>query len=258
MEHQTHQVFYLFYQSQLSTGDSNVSQMLKSIAKQAIRLNKKQQLTGVLGYYREENFQTTYLVQYIEGPYDVVQRTFEKIRMDARHQQVKVLFEGSRSQPLFPAWRMKLVDLQNYSTFNKKSRFRKMKIYPISAKFFQFASQGIPYLPQIVLNRQPHTDKINHQIRHKSRLASNSLQTQALQATSNISLTDWNESKFQEFLNNLKQDYEKDQTPSTSFVEYDEDGELPTWVQNRKLLVRVFVIWLILVGYLLFSVLGNI
>ena len=47
-------------------------------------------------------------VQWLEGPHDAVQQTYERIGQDPRHTDVEVITTGTRTDRLFPVWAMAL------------------------------------------------------------------------------------------------------------------------------------------------------
>ena len=67
----------------------------------SINNNKRDQITGAL-ICRSDLY-----LQYLEGPTESIDETFNKIKHDDRHVEVKVLKEGVHAQRLFPKWAMR-------------------------------------------------------------------------------------------------------------------------------------------------------
>jgi hypothetical protein len=63
--------------------------------------NKKSHITGAL-ICRSDLY-----LQYLEGPTETIDETFDKIKQDDRHVEVKILKEGTHSERLFPSWAMR-------------------------------------------------------------------------------------------------------------------------------------------------------
>ena len=63
--------------------------------------NKKSHITGAL-ICRSDLY-----LQYLEGPSETIDETFDKIKQDDRHVEVKILKEGMHSERLFPRWAMR-------------------------------------------------------------------------------------------------------------------------------------------------------
>ncbi|MDE3200023.1 MAG: BLUF domain-containing protein [Acidobacteriota bacterium] len=76
--------------------DAEILKILESARKQ----NPKVDVTGALLY------SGNYFAQVLEGPFDAVQSTFERIRMDARHAEVSVLSCKPIDSRNFAQWSM--------------------------------------------------------------------------------------------------------------------------------------------------------
>ena len=66
----------------------------------AHRNNSELDITGIL-LYDKLNF-----VQYLEGPAEHLNFLFEKLKVDARHTQVRSIMFGPAKRRLFPSWVM--------------------------------------------------------------------------------------------------------------------------------------------------------
>ena len=67
----------------------------------SVNNNQRNQITGAL-ICRSDLY-----LQYLEGPTDSIDETFNKIKHDDRHVEVKILKEGINAQRLFPKWAMR-------------------------------------------------------------------------------------------------------------------------------------------------------
>ena len=74
---------------------------LNGILVTSIDNNKKGHITGAL-ICRSDLY-----LQYLEGPTETIDETFDKIKRDDRHVEVKILKEGMHSERLFPRWAMR-------------------------------------------------------------------------------------------------------------------------------------------------------
>ena len=81
------------------------AQELKRIVAQSTRRNRAREITGVLLCCGE------HVMQLLEGEESVVDATFERIRNDARHQDVQLLLRKTVRKRLFPESRMALAEL---------------------------------------------------------------------------------------------------------------------------------------------------
>jgi len=89
---------HLIYSSRPFGFDQNT---LNSILVTSIDNNKKGHITGAL-ICRSDLY-----LQYLEGPTETIDETFDKIKQDDRHVEVKILKEGMHSKRLFPRWSMR-------------------------------------------------------------------------------------------------------------------------------------------------------
>ena len=89
---------HLIYSSRPFGFDQNT---LNGILVTSIDNNKKGHITGAL-ICRSDLY-----LQYLEGPTETIDETFDKIKQDDRHVEVKILKEGMHSKRLFPRWSMR-------------------------------------------------------------------------------------------------------------------------------------------------------
>ena len=89
---------HLIYSSRPFGFDQNT---LNSILVTSIVNNEKSHITGAL-ICRSDLY-----LQYLEGPTETIDETFDKIKQDDRHVEVKILKEGMHSERLFPSWAMR-------------------------------------------------------------------------------------------------------------------------------------------------------
>ena len=89
---------HLIYSSRPFGFDQNT---LNGILVTSIDNNKKGHITGAL-ICRSDLY-----LQYLEGPTETIDKTFDKIKRDDRHVEVKILKEGMNSERLFPRWAMR-------------------------------------------------------------------------------------------------------------------------------------------------------
>ena len=89
---------HLIYSSRPFGFDQNT---LNGILVTSIDNNKKSHITGAL-ICRSDLY-----LQYLEGPSETIDETFDKIKQDDRHVEVKILKEGMHSERLFPRWAMR-------------------------------------------------------------------------------------------------------------------------------------------------------
>ena len=89
---------HLIYSSRPFGFDQNT---LNCILVTSIDNNKKGHITGAL------ICSSDLYLQYLEGPTETIDETFDKIKRDDRHVEVKILKEGMHSERLFPRWAMR-------------------------------------------------------------------------------------------------------------------------------------------------------
>jgi len=89
---------HLIYSSRPFGFDQNT---LNGILVTSVDNNKRDQITGAL-ICRSDLY-----LQYLEGPAESINETFNKIQHDDRHVEIKVLKEGMHAERLFPKWAMR-------------------------------------------------------------------------------------------------------------------------------------------------------
>ena len=98
-------IFQLGYVS--TESDSFSSQELVELLNQARSLNEKKDITGLL-LYREGSF-----YQVLEGNSDAVTSTFQSIKKDPRHKNIRMLFSSDTDEREFADWRMGFLNLND-------------------------------------------------------------------------------------------------------------------------------------------------
>ena len=93
-----HLLKHLIYSSRPFGFDQNI---LNGILVTSVDNNKRDQITGAL-ICRSDLY-----LQYLEGPADSINETFDKIQHDDRHVEIRVLKEGIHAERLFPKWAMR-------------------------------------------------------------------------------------------------------------------------------------------------------
>ena len=89
---------HLIYSSRPFGFDQSI---LNGIMITSVNNNKRDQITGAL-ICRSDLY-----LQYLEGPTESIDETFNKIKNDDRHVEIKVLKEGVHAKRLFPKWAMR-------------------------------------------------------------------------------------------------------------------------------------------------------
>tara|TARA_B100000902_G_scaffold374647_1_gene403817 strand:+ start:777 stop:1214 length:438 start_codon:yes stop_codon:yes gene_type:complete len=93
-----HLLKHLIYSSRPFGFDQNI---LNGILVTSVDNNKRDQITGAL-ICRSDLY-----LQYLEGPRESIDETFNKIQHDDRHVEIKLLKEGMHAERLFPQWAMR-------------------------------------------------------------------------------------------------------------------------------------------------------
>jgi len=76
------------------------SEDIAAILKTARDFNSKNNITGCLLYYKHE------FIQILEGEREIIKDLFSRIDMDARHNNITVLAQGSKEKRVFDDWSM--------------------------------------------------------------------------------------------------------------------------------------------------------
>lgn len=98
--------YFLSYVSRSTV--KNTDEILDSISEVSSRNNSKKGISGVL------LLNGNYFFQVLEGPEQEVKKTFEKISLDKRHSEIRILLHCYNEKKLFDQWFMKGFNLQSY------------------------------------------------------------------------------------------------------------------------------------------------
>ena len=91
-----------------SSANSNLTQKdIRDILSHSRENNSKNGITGCLLHYNEE------FLQILEGKKSEVQRLFNIVKKDQRHQNVIVLYEGTKEHRYFSNWKMAFYNLNS-------------------------------------------------------------------------------------------------------------------------------------------------
>jgi len=100
-------LYYILY---ISAGTNWFNEAeLKDLLKASHRNNTRDGITGLL-LYGDGNF-----VQLLEGEKTVVERTFERVSADPRHESVTIIDSGELSERNFPKWSMGFKAMDSFS-----------------------------------------------------------------------------------------------------------------------------------------------
>lgn len=99
------QLYQLAYasQSNVSLGDKGINLEIGRILTKSKNNNSKKAIGGVL-YYADGHF-----FQVLEGDKEAIESLFEKVCLDVRHSDAKIVFEGYVDAPQFTDWSMHFV-----------------------------------------------------------------------------------------------------------------------------------------------------
>ena len=94
---------HIIYTSrQLDSDNSDIENILIS----SERNNPKSEVTGLL------IFGSKLYLQFLEGPENSVDATFNRIKKDKRHNEIRILKESKSDRRLFASWTMRPQDLE--------------------------------------------------------------------------------------------------------------------------------------------------
>jgi hypothetical protein len=103
----------LVYLTYFSTATRRFSQFdLKRLLEISRRNNTAKGVTGLL-IYRDG-----YFLQFLEGPVEAVQATFDRIGRDNRHESPQVVGQGQLRERIFPDWSMGYKNLAGINADN--------------------------------------------------------------------------------------------------------------------------------------------
>lgn len=98
--------------------------------------NKRLEITGVL-FYVDEAF-----IQILEGAQKEVEDLYNKIKVDERHEDVRIIDKKKITSRIFNDWSMGFCTLENYKTKDLKG-FNKFLYKKTDAESFQDLSNSI-------------------------------------------------------------------------------------------------------------------
>lgn len=114
----SYQMYYLIY---ISTAEKGVGEgEMHDILTASVKNNERNDLSGLL-VYNDGAF-----IQMLEGKKEEVTSTFDKIKADKRHFEVKVLSQGASDKRYFPNWRMAL-EVTHEKTFRELEAFENLE-----------------------------------------------------------------------------------------------------------------------------------
>ena len=101
---------YILYASQLTHPLTHLG--LAGLLKECETNNDKNDITGFL------HIEDDIVLQYLEGPSEMLFASIEKIRADARHHHFEILDQGVLQTRFFEGWQMALVENTTLSLFD--------------------------------------------------------------------------------------------------------------------------------------------
>lgn len=135
-------LFELIYRSKAKEGISE--QDINDILNTARQFNQENNLTGCLLFHENQFLQT------LEGEFDIINRLYAKIRIDARHHNVVTLHMKEIDYRIYSDWTMAFKSLEGEGDVKKRvgvTEFTALEsvdgLSPISKKLFGVISQEI-------------------------------------------------------------------------------------------------------------------
>ena len=115
---------FILYVSEVADqcGDRETTEILKTSRAN----NAKNSVTGML-VRKEKEF-----LQFIEGPAEVVDALYDKIKVDDRHRAVKIVEEGMTADRVFFDWEMGFADEQNIQPLQWKWQLDKISLFSLA------------------------------------------------------------------------------------------------------------------------------
>lgn len=107
MAHSDSNLRFLCYRSKSCLADPQSAEEARQIAVHSNERNKNNGVTGMLV------FRAGYFLQLLEGPEQSLVETFERIRKDQRHEDLRLLSHGEIAERQFGEWGMRSVDANN-------------------------------------------------------------------------------------------------------------------------------------------------
>ncbi|MGB3466015.1 MAG: BLUF domain-containing protein [Cyclobacteriaceae bacterium] len=110
----------IYVSNRVNIGDSQEIDDILSICQN----NNKDKITGTLLYSR------TKFIQYLEGDYQDVKATFDRIKKDPRHKSVQLVIFSPIKQRVFPGWVMGRKNMEDVSvTLKSKVSDKEARIF---------------------------------------------------------------------------------------------------------------------------------
>lgn len=119
----------VIYTSEIAPEVQEREKQLDKIVSKSVANNHACGVTGVL-LQMDGRF-----IQVVEGDDPVVDGLFKKIRCDARHRNIEVLFDNHVSARGFPDWSMRGLAIQDKRLFNLESIRRIEDVYRSNFRF---------------------------------------------------------------------------------------------------------------------------
>lgn len=115
---------FILYVSEVAVhcGDNETTEILKTSRAN----NAKNSVTGML-VRKEREF-----LQFIEGPAEVVDALYDKIKVDDRHRAVKIVEQGMTADRVFFDWEMGFADEQNIQPLQWKWQLDKISLFSLA------------------------------------------------------------------------------------------------------------------------------
>ena len=89
------------------------------------RNNERDGLSGMLLYSSQSFLQT------LEGDWEAVERTYDRILADTRHDNLRLLLDDDAAEPLFPDWTMGFEHMDDDALGDELAGFTPATVYPL-------------------------------------------------------------------------------------------------------------------------------
>ena len=109
-------LYYSFSKSEISNAE------LKELLKKSVEWNSRKNITGLLIYRFNQEFNRGNFLQIVEGPKKSIDNVWPRISNDNRHHTITILEEGSYEERNFPNWSMGFKNLKDHD-FKELSGF---------------------------------------------------------------------------------------------------------------------------------------
>ena len=100
-------LYYSFSKSKISNSE------LGELLSKSIEWNSRENITGLLIYRFNQEFDRGNFLQIIEGPKKAIENVWPRILKDTKHHTITILEEGSYDQRSFPNWSMGFKNLND-------------------------------------------------------------------------------------------------------------------------------------------------